>query len=103
VGDHVNVPVTLPKPDTGEKLAPGGRPAALMDRVSPSGSEALTTKLCIVTGRTIIAEGTVNKGGWFARGGSTAETRIVARETTFCRVPLLSTVCRVTAYVPVVV
>jgi hypothetical protein len=92
VGDHVNVPVTLLKPDTGGKLAPGGSPAALMDSVSPSGSEALTTKVCIVTGLMIIDDGTVNKGGWFARGGSTAETRIVALEITFCRVLLLSTV-----------
>jgi hypothetical protein len=83
------------------KIAPNGRPVALMVTASPSASEALTTKLCGVTGRIIIDEGTVSNGGWFARGGSTTETRIVDRETTFCRVLLLSTVCRVTEYVPV--
>jgi hypothetical protein len=92
----VNVPLTLPTPDTGEKFDPSGSPVALMVKASPSASEALTTKLCIVTGRTIIDDGTVNKGGWLARGGTTAETRIVALETTFCRILLLSTVCRVT-------
>jgi hypothetical protein len=92
----VNVPATFPTPETGEKLAPSGRPVAFIATISLSASEALTTKLCVPAALIIIDEGTLKKGGWFATGGGVAETRIVAREKIPCGTLLLSTVCRVT-------